>query len=391
MFREKTTFVIGAGASAEFGMPVGWELAKLIKASALITNFNAMQANKDRFFVDTLKRICRDNAEQIACLNAAKIIHQGIHTAVSIDAFIDRFSGNEKIAQVGKMLIALEIAKAEAECSMSEKYWSLFEKYPNIARQNKSQKQLTNPDDTWIGSFFRILCDGISDPNELGKNISIICFNYDRCIEHYLKTQIAAAYNITATQAHRIVKDNFNIIHPYGTLGDLPIREFDTTEGVLAFGAELDGMFDLEKVSRSIRTYTEQQHEKQTLARMHQAVANCQILTFLGFGFNNQNLDLLRVAHLDGNDRLGRRQIYSSGLGIARQVETTLKRRILHLIWENGHRTNGHDTRTHIEFDQSCTELFKTHNMNFSSFTRSYFDDGTALRITVSSQPEQMD
>lgn len=53
MFRDKTTFVIGADASAEFGMPVGWELAKLIKASALIKGFNTIPTSGDRFFVES--------------------------------------------------------------------------------------------------------------------------------------------------------------------------------------------------------------------------------------------------------------------------------------------------------------------------------------------------
>ncbi len=272
------------------------------------------------------------------------------------------------------MLIAFEIAKAEAESSMAPAYWERFEADPVAVVGNSFGTPLTNPDDTWIGQFFRILCDGVRDPKDIGNNISIICFNYDRCIENYLRKQIAAAYRLPISEAQQIV-ESIEIIHPYGTLGELPQTEYGYGDGKLTFGAKHDHQLRLEEVAKSIRTYTQQQHDPKTIKRIHDAMEQCKVLTFLGFGFNNQNLDLLRVSNLDRAEPLLPKSIYSSGKGIARQVETTMKRRISHLFRQEAVLSLEQQNRIHIEYDQTCGDLFRTHNMNLSSFSRAYFVD----------------
>ena len=373
MFRERTTFVIGAGASAEFGMPVGSELAKNIKQSALLRNIGHRNPDVgDNTLYDTVTRLWPNSVDRTKSLKAARDINEGVHTAVSIDAFIDRFADDPDIAIMGKMLIALEIAKAEAESSMAPEYWPRLEETPWLSPINAKGKNLTNPDDTWIGHFFRILCDGIKDASDLGKNITVICFNYDRCIEYYLRKQISAAYRISLVKAHEIVL-GMNIIHPYGTLGELPVNESGYGDGLLAFAPARDNYFRLEKIAENIRTYTEQQHEPGMIKKIHDAIAHSGVLAFLGFGFNNQNLDLLRVSHLDEYGELFPRNIYSSGHGIAQQVDTTIKRRILHLLFQEQDKHHQSASRVHIEYGQTCRELFNTHSMNLSAFTRAYF------------------
>ncbi|WP_172730202.1 hypothetical protein [Neorhizobium tomejilense] len=375
MFRKGTTFVIGAGASAEFGMPVGSELAKRIRGSALIGGAGSPNPIAgDDFFYNSIEQLALLGTDRVKLMDAALTIYNGIHTAVSIDAFIDRFSSDDTIALIGKMLIALEIAKAESESSMSSRYRSRMLESPQEEFYNSYGTKLINPDDTWIGQFLRILCDGVKDPEKLGNNINIICFNYDRCIEYYLCQQIAAAYKLAPADAADIVS-GMNIIHPYGTLGQLPVQDGGHGEGILTFGAGRNRGLDLQSVARNIRTYTEQQHDTETITDIHKAIVECHVLVFLGFGFNNQNLDLLRASHLSSLDLLLVKKIYTSGVGIARQVEETLKRRIMHILWNGDDIHKQREGSVHVEYDHTCNELFKTHNMNLSSFTRAYFDE----------------
>ncbi len=260
-FRNNTTFVIGAGASAEFGMPVGSELAQSIRKSALLRNFGGRDPIVgDPTMYETFGRLWSQASDREEPLKAAKTIHDGIHTAVSIDAFIDRFSDDEFIPLVGKMLIALKIAKAERESSLFPDKWNNLREYPRSKAINSTGKSLTNPDDTWLGHFFRILVDGVKDPGKIGNNISIICFNYDRCIEHYLRHQIAAAYRMNIGHADEIVK-SINIIHPYGTLGDLPVNQGGSGDQLLEFGQERDRYFRPENIAKNIKTYTERKHQ----------------------------------------------------------------------------------------------------------------------------------
>ncbi|KRB58467.1 hypothetical protein ASE04_27525 [Rhizobium sp. Root708] len=382
MFRENTTFVIGAGASAEFGMPVGTELAQRIKRSAVLRNLGAPKSEiGDQNFFETLLRAYPAGEPRERAIAAARAIQGGIHTAVSIDAFIDRFPEEREIANLGKVLIALEIIKAEDDCSLTAKREPDFEARPAAPMLNKSGKQLINPDNTWIGHFFRILCDGVRNAKDIGRGVSIVCFNYDRCIEYYLRKQIAAAYRITLSEAHEIVM-GMNIIHPYGTLGELALHDSGYGEKKLGFGLHPSDV-ELEHIAANIKTYTEQQHDPETIGRIHGAIEFASVLVFLGFGFNNQNLDLLRV---DGGPAKREHRInpvvYSSGYGIAKQVEDTLKRRILHLLYSHRPHHDAVKNRVSVEFGQTCAELFSVHNMNLSSFTRAVFTPGALPGIS---------
>jgi len=294
-----------------------------------------------------------------------EVISRGIGTAVSIDAFIDRFRESDAIATLGKLLIALEIADAERNCIM----------HPATVADQRFISTPQTADDTWIGSFSRILLDGVTHLDEIGKDITIICFNYDRCIEYYLTETISAAYNVDLASAEEVV-GRLNIIHPYGTLGALPTVAQAEGYGVLPFGAELSSDIDwIGIANENIRTYTEQQHEPTTIKRIHDAIAHAASMVFLGFGFNNQNLDLMRVSHIHEYGHIRERNIYSSGVGISPEVETTITRRILHLLWDMGPWHKNNDGRTHVEYGQTCSALFNIHSMNFSSFTRSFFQE----------------
>ena len=366
MFRQDTTFVIGAGASYEFGLPVGSELARRIKKSALIKNPDARDPiYGDEFFYRTFKRLYPgDHSEHEAALEALDTIHKGMHTAVSIDAFIHRFRKDLMIARMGKMLIALEIIKAENESKLERDRWAQL-------TEISGKVKVPPPDDVWIGQFLRILLDGITDPQDIGREVNIICFNYDRCIEHYLSLSIAAAFRLSPAEAHEIV-ERMNIIHPYGTLGELAMMEAVAgNDGKLPFAAPLSIIPRLEDIAKNIRTYTEQTHDPETVEKIHRAMANNVVLVFLGFGFNNQNLDLLRVKGLPGDYRVTPRNIYATGVGIASQVEGTIERRVYNLFVD-GYKHEFWKGRMHTEFGLSCSDLLNRHNLNFTSFTERY-------------------
>ncbi|WP_373413558.1 SIR2 family protein [Ensifer aridi] len=371
MIREKTTFVIGAGASVEFGLPVGTQLAAEIKQTAKMPGRN-ISSMYSAYMRDFLYEKFKGDAERSEVIKAINAIHQGIHTAVSIDAFIHRHRSSEAIQRFGKALIALEVLKAENNSTLWAEHWNAFQTDPDrVVGSNYGGAKLVNPDYTWIGHFFRVLCDGIDNPHDVGKNINIICFNYDRCIEHYLTQNLAAAYRIDLNTALDIVENHINIIHPYGYLGKLSTVVNGRDGDRISYGYEIpQSWFDIEDISGNIRTYTEQSHDADTVQRIHRAMVDCHNLIFLGFGFNNQNLDLLRVKHILQDD-LAPKNIYATAVGIHSQVDETLKRRILDLF-ESGKKAHDHwKSHVHIEYGQGCKELFRIHDMNFTRFTQS--------------------
>ncbi|MBO9185597.1 hypothetical protein ACQZ4Y_09315 [Rhizobium sp. L80/93] len=363
MFRNNTTFIIGAGASAEFGLPVGSGLAKLIKKRAFCADDGGRLLRPvDKFLFELLvDHVGRKDLE--AAIYPLSTIEQGLHTAVSIDAFIDRFKEDSEIAKLGKLLIAIEIADAERKSLM----------HPSQIELDFGTPHFKSADDTWIGSFVRILLDGVSDRSKIGNNITIICFNYDRCIEYYLVNAIANAYDIDTDEAEDIVS-GMNIIHPYGTLGDLPWAANGNGSDVLQFGPDLDlytSWFEIAK--NNIRTYTEQKHDVTRTIAIHDAVGRSNVLVFLGFGFNNQNFDLLRVKEFSDYNS-NPRSVYLTGIGISQQVSATLKRRIGNLFANYDSMKAEWAANIHIEYDQSCSQLFDLHSMNLSQFVEHYFD-----------------
>ncbi|TBF30718.1 hypothetical protein [Rhizobium ruizarguesonis] len=362
MFRRNTTFVIGAGASTEFGLPAGKGLAERIKKSALFRygSFRQEQQVGDQFFAGRLIAHFPNAADRASYAKALHAIREGIFTAVSIDAFIHRNRGNSHIEDMGKALIALEIAKAERESKM---FMSEIEKHEGLDRSDLDQ--------TWIGSFLRILLDGVEDPREVGKDVTIICFNYDRCIEFYLREALIKAFRISRAEAQDIVY-SVNIIHPYGTLGKLPEALSGYGPGLLPFGPELDNEFDLFEVAKNIRTYTERMEDDAVIEKIHNAIQMCSQLIFLGFGFNNQNLDLLRIKTLVNN--VSQRPIFTTAWDTPEEMNPTIRRRVLdlytgkHDLWQKPFR---------IGNNMGCKQLFDVYGMEFASFTQRVIHSST--------------
>lgn len=80
--------------------------------------------------------------------------------------------------------------------------------------------------------------------------------------------------NVDRDTAFRIVR-NMRIIHPYGTLGDLPVGIFGSGSGMVAFAPELDRT-DLGAMSESLVTWSETVRDADTIEDMRQAIASAR-------------------------------------------------------------------------------------------------------------------
>jgi len=363
MFRDKTTFVIGAGASAEFGLPVGTQLAMNIRDSARIASSKLHGLQIVDEDLEQAIKIGWPEFTRDEIIMALRRIHAAIDTSISIDAFIHRNRDDPVLVHMGKALIAWNIAKAEAQSKM--KAIAQTELGETIDRS-----QLT---DTWIGKFTRILFDGVSDIEQIPKQVSIICFNYDRCIEAYLIESIMIAFNVDRLVAEGVVND-MNIIHPYGYLGKVTNNPFDVKDDECLFAYPVQSNFPLRQVANRIRTYTEQTDSAELISDIHLAIDDAHNLVFLGFGFNNQNLDLLRVVEDYQPGLAKEKNVYASGYGLKEEIKETLCRRITHIYYDfpRAYKKKYFD-RIYIGFGLSCSELMGTHDLNLNKFLRRKF------------------
>lgn len=181
MLESRTLFIVGAGASREFGLPTGVELMPKISQ---VLNFSLSSFGRLEGDTTSLQAIdgylrksevySPNMANDIETLSS--VLKRGLLQAISIDNYLDAHQSNELINILGKIGIARCILAAEESSTI----------YVPTSDRGATVKFSKNAD-KWIFELFRILNEGVSRDNceNIFNNTEFISFNYDRCIEHY--------------------------------------------------------------------------------------------------------------------------------------------------------------------------------------------------------------
>jgi hypothetical protein len=277
----KTVFVVGAGASKEYGFPLGGDLIDQIavKLDFKMDDFH-MISKIDSTIHNAYPALAMENYRNNDInpyLRAAKTIVGAMPQSISIDNFIDTHRGNKDIEMCGKLGIALCILNAEAKSSL------------RVGRVDGDKLDFKKLKQTWITSFFKLLSENcqIDDIKERLSKVAFIVFNYDRCIEHYLYYALQSYYAITPKQAAELV-NTIEIYHPYGSLGKL---RWQDRNGGVSFGEDV-ASHDLVRIIGRLKTFTEEM-ESVEIGILRKQLAEASKIIFLGFAYHQQNLDLL--------------------------------------------------------------------------------------------------
>ena len=281
--KKNIVFVIGAGASKEVNLPTGFEL-KAIISDLINIRFNLRGGlfSGDANIMFALKEHAKENNEQTinSYLTEAWLIRDALPQASSIDSFIDHQKGNEKLALCGKLGIVRSILQAESDSLL---YFDIHNLEKNI--------DFTTISDTWYTSFFQILIGSKSRNNlkERFESITLIIFNYDRCVEHFIYHALQNYYRMPSEEAAELIK-SLKIYHPYGSVGRLPwMGGSDTVQ----FGL-LPEPINLLKIAGKIKTFTEGTDPNSSeIDGIRQQIGSADKLFFLGFAFHRLNMDLL--------------------------------------------------------------------------------------------------
>lgn len=281
---RKTVFVIGAGASKEANLPTGLELKSKIAQLLDIRFENYRQIGGDETITQALRLLVQDVNGRDGDINPYRIeachISEAMPQAISIDNFIDTHRENPKIALCGKLAIVKSILEAEKKSLL------YFDKYKNVSKLNFKFLEKT-----WYGSFFQLLTENCakSELKARFETITLIIFNYDRCIEHYLLHALQNYYKIDQSNAAQLVK-YINIYHPYGQVGHLPWIQAKDSMG---FGESPTGQ-TLLSLSNQIKTFAEGTDPNASeIVEIKEHMAKVSHLIFLGFAFHKLNMKLL--------------------------------------------------------------------------------------------------
>lgn len=281
MFRSKTVFILGAGASAEVGLPVGSGLLKHI-CDLINIKYDHRMISGDHQVSEALKRIINEGSEVSEYnhhLYAAWQVIQSANQALSIDNIVDGLE-DPKVELVSKLGIAraIQISEAKSQFFQTKKdgtdrlYYSKFQ-------------------DTWYDKLTKLICENRrkSELEKFFENLAFISFNYDRCIEAYLPGSVANYYGYEVPE----VLNSFlkaPLVRPYGIAGEL---KWNRSSIPVGFGG--NGTDYLINAARQIRTFTEGVQNDRLKSDITRVLEDASRVVFLGSAFHRQNLELLRT------------------------------------------------------------------------------------------------
>jgi hypothetical protein len=285
MFTEKTVLILGAGASAPYGFPSGEGLV-----ADVVNGLRNPSGLFDCVRQCYLRELSQDFADRLV-------------GATSVDAFLEK-KENEEFLDLGKFCIAAALLPKENERQMFEEYGR-----------------------NWYRQLFDRLVEDC--PFEgLGENkLSIITFNYDRSLEHYLITALYKRHRGRSMVECRDALSAIKIMHVYGKLGRLPWEEEDKTVDApylrkpVPFGeqapreTQLDTLYAqkplLVVAAGNIQIISEGIDETDRLREAVRLLMESSRVFILGFGFHPANLRRLRL------ESLARHQVWCTTDGLA--------------------------------------------------------------------------
>lgn len=293
MFNRKTLFVIGAGAGHDIGVPAGRQLAEDI-ANRTRVALDHGQLGRNTHDEDlALSFFERGDAKANEYYSAFRLIHAGVLLANSIDDFLNIHESSPEVVRVGKAAIVRTILHAERSCKLYVDPSNIYNRLDIGAIR-----------DSWFVKFMQVLGPGRKAPEveNVLSNVSFITFNYDRCLEYFLRHALQLLYGIQPQHAADIVA-KADIIHPYGSVGSLE---------KVQFGGISHARMDFRELSKAIKTYTERIEEQEVLQNMQAAIREAQCIVFLGFAYHKQNMALLKPARSRKT-----KQVYGTAYGMS--------------------------------------------------------------------------
>lgn len=251
MITTPTTLVLGAGASAPFGFPTGWDLYADVCSDLTKPTKQFFQLMVNSGFDE--KELTRFRDE---------LFYSG---KSSIDAFLEGRADEQSFMTIGKAAIAGKLIPLESDDNLFA---------VNIA-------------DNWYRYLWQLLAatrDQFTD-----NRLCIITCNYDRSLERFLLLSLKHSYGLDGAEAEELLKA-VPIVHVHGQLGgcyDSSVAERSVT-----------------KSSKQITVIYEGLDTAPELVEARQSLKVSDVICFLGFGYLATNLERLRLDSLDSNIRM---------------------------------------------------------------------------------------
>jgi hypothetical protein len=344
MFRSKTLFILGAGASNEVGLPIGDELKDQI-AHKINIKFpdGYRQESGDHQIMWAFRQLANQRMDQNpnVFLETSWQLIDALPQAISIDNLLDAHRDHPNAAICGKLGIVKSIQEAERRSSLY------------LERDSREKLDFSKVNKTWFAGFTKILTEGVakSEVNSIFENVGFVSFNYDRCIEHYVFNALKSYYGIQNEEAREALK-KMEIHHPYGQLGRLPWQQ--TSLPIHDFGSE---DMNLLEVFKQIKTFNERIQEDHELQKIKKLFSEAEMIVFLGFAFHKQNMEILNPS-----SNCKAKRIFATAFGVSNSDCDVIRDEIKNVL-----KSKGRAPKIEIRNDLKCADLFREYWRSLTS------------------------
>lgn len=282
MRKSPITLVLGAGSSCAFGFPTGEGLRQLIisfKGQGAVPGLLGYTPHPVNEFIEAFSE---------SQLN-------------SIDAYLGR-DGTD--SEVGKRLVAYALLS-------KEKAAQLFE----------------DVGDHWYRYMLNQIVNSVSKWEDLDLSwLSIVTFNYDRSLEHYLTVTLGRIYQKTRDEVTAKLAQ-LKIVHVYGSLGNY----FAPPDVSTPFGGIHPDLFKMYVVraAQEIRVVPEGRIDAPSFETARDLLRAAKEVYFLGFGFDQVNIERLGAPAVFFNEQGFPKAIHSTVFGLTDAEISLASRRLL--------------------------------------------------------------
>lgn len=255
MITKPTVFILGAGASAPYGLPLGAELISTIARRDYPADLLDLLRHHIRSDVDKKLQELSDAVQRAAL--------------PSIDDF---FAKRKLFAQIGRLIVAHKIA----------------------SREHDDRLFNAKNDVDWYAYLWRHMLEGCDTASDFARNsVSFITFNYDRSLERCLSVRLSEAFReVSSAPEIRQATLALPIVHVHGSIGALPeLCEPGQQTGSLAYGSPPPSVED---IATRIKFIGEHDGQSADFARACELLRSANLIVFLGFGFHEHNVRNLR-------------------------------------------------------------------------------------------------
>lgn len=253
MIDKPIVFILGAGASMPYGLLSGPQLRAEICAAA-----DGSPSHVLNILLEQKLGISRFEVQKFAAAFRGS-------ARLSIDAFL---SQRKEFVDIGKLCIAVELCRREDPSAI-----------------------LRASDDNWYELLWDAMTrDGATLSDVRNSRIHVVTFNYDRSLEQFLFEATKNAFGVSDEDALSTVR-SMNINHVYGCLGEFGVA---FTERARPYSTDVS-KGSLEIAAKGLRIIPEARDDDNAFHHARDAIARCEKLCVLGFGFDFLNLERLKA------------------------------------------------------------------------------------------------